>query len=74
MSGSLPDTDVVEIILKNNLQLVDNTYIVLNVLDECNTFKPMCIGEIGSFQTHQSAQDPVSDTSITSELQSDQTL
>ncbi|QEI03595.1 LEF-10 [Rachiplusia nu nucleopolyhedrovirus] len=74
MSALSLDTDVVEIILNNNLQLIDNTYIVLNVLDKRGSIKPMCIGEIGSFQTHQNTQDTVSDTSTSSELQSDQTL
>ncbi|QED40568.1 LEF-10 [Chrysodeixis includens nucleopolyhedrovirus] len=74
MSGPSLDSDVVDIILNDNLILIDSTYIVLNVFDERGTIKPMCIGEIGAFQTSQSAQDTMSNTSASSELQSDQTI
>ena len=74
MSGLSLDTDVVDIILNDNLVLIDGTYIVLNVFDKRGAIKPMCVGEIGAFQTNQSAQDTVSNTSASSELQSDQTM
>lgn len=68
-------------ILQDNLELVDNSYIVLNVVNhESGAIKPVCLGEIGAFQTvgafqtDQTIKYPVSNSSVSSELQSDQTL
>ncbi|ABM45816.1 late expression factor 10 [Spodoptera frugiperda multiple nucleopolyhedrovirus] len=73
-SVSIAD-DVLNAILKDNLELIDNTYIILNVVEyESNSIKPVCIGEINSFQNVEADKYPVSNSSITSELQSDQTL
>ncbi|AAY83975.1 LEF-10 [Chrysodeixis chalcites nucleopolyhedrovirus] len=76
MSASPFEADVIDIILKNNLELVDNTYIILNVIDgkRGGSIKPVCLGEINSFQTHQDSKCSMSDSSVTSELQSDRTL
>ncbi|QNV47899.1 late expression factor 10 [Alphabaculovirus altersperidaniae] len=75
MSSDSIANDVLNAILKDNLELVDNSYIILNVVDyESGAVKPVCIGEIDSFQTAQSDKYTVSDSSVSSELQSDQTL
>ncbi|AJD80735.1 late expression factor 10 [Pseudoplusia includens SNPV IE] len=75
MSAPSFETDVVDIILKNNLELVDDTYIILNVVDsKRGSIKPVCLGEIDSFKTHQDTKCSMSDSSVTSELQSDRTL
>ncbi|AFL64975.1 lef-10 [Mamestra brassicae multiple nucleopolyhedrovirus] len=75
MSEVSATTDVVANILKHNLELIDNSYIILNVVDQtCGALKPVCLGEINSFQTNKTTGYPVSDTSVASELQSDQTL
>jgi hypothetical protein len=75
MSDSSVAVDVVVNILKQNLELVDNSYIILNVVDHASgALKPVCLGEIGSFQTDQTTKYAVSDSSVASELQSDQTL
>ncbi|QAT90392.1 LEF-10 [Spodoptera exempta nucleopolyhedrovirus] len=73
-SVSIAD-DVIKSILKDNLELVNDTYIILNVVEhESGSIKPVCIGEIGSFQTDQNNNYAVSNSSTTSELQSDQTI
>ncbi|AIE47776.1 lef10 [Peridroma alphabaculovirus] len=75
MSASSLATDVVANILKNNLELVDSSYLVLNVVDhESGAIQPVCLGEIDSFQADQVAKCSMSDSSVTSELPSDQTL
>ncbi|AUV65380.1 LEF-10 [Alphabaculovirus myunipunctae] len=68
-------TNVIKSILENNLDLIDNSYLILNVVDnESGAIKSVCLGEIGSFQTDQTAKYAVSDSSVASELQSDETL
>ncbi|AAF33635.1 Late expression factor 10 lef-10 [Spodoptera exigua multiple nucleopolyhedrovirus] len=77
MSSVSIANDVLNAILSDNLELIDDSYIILNVVDHESsggTIKPVCIGEINSFQTNQSDKYPVSDSSVSSELQSDQTL
>ncbi|ABI35722.1 late expression factor 10 [Ectropis obliqua nucleopolyhedrovirus] len=73
MSARVDDEAILQIILKNNLDLVDNTYLMLNVVDEkCGQIQAMCIGKIDSFQTVEKApENSVSISSATSELQSD---
>ncbi|AGR56795.1 lef10 [Hemileuca sp. nucleopolyhedrovirus] len=73
MSSTSNDSDVIcDIILKNNLELIDNTYIILNVVDnESRQVQTMCIGEIDSFQTYQEKKDSLSTASVTSELSTD---
>ncbi|AAZ38280.1 LEF-10 [Agrotis segetum nucleopolyhedrovirus A] len=74
-SPSIVAGDVVNDILRGNLELVDNSYIVLNVVEhESGTIKPVCLGEIGALQTDQADKHPMSNSSVSSELQSDQTL
>ncbi|ADB84388.1 late expression factor 10 [Apocheima cinerarium nucleopolyhedrovirus] len=77
---SLPpsDTDaIVDIILKNNLELKDNTYITLYVVDsqqqQPSQIQTMCLGEIDTFQTYQEIKNSMLSSSVTSELQSEQT-
>lgn len=66
---------MIKSILRDNLELVNDTYIILNVIEhESNATKPVCIGEIGSFQADQNNKYAVSNSSTTSELQSDQTI
>ncbi|QEI03550.1 LEF-10 [Spodoptera cosmioides nucleopolyhedrovirus] len=76
MSSASIANDVLNAILKDNLELVDDSYIILNVVDHesSGAVKPVCIGEINSFQTDQNNKYPVSNSSVSSELQSDQTL
>jgi hypothetical protein len=75
MSSASIANDVLNAILKENLELVDDSYIILNVVDyESDSVKPVCIGEIDSFQTDQNNKYPMSNSSVSSELQSDQTL
>ncbi|ACI28824.1 agip123 [Agrotis ipsilon multiple nucleopolyhedrovirus] len=73
--SSIAADDVLNAILKNNLELIDSSYLVLNVVDhESGALKPVCLGEIGAFQAAQADKYPVSNSSVSSELQSDQTL
>ncbi|AXU41702.1 LEF-10 [Spodoptera eridania nucleopolyhedrovirus] len=75
MSSASIANDVLNAILKENLELVDDSYIILNVVDyESGSVKPVCIGEIDSFQTDQDNKYSMSNSSVSSELQSDQTL
>lgn len=119
--GALDTSPVVlSIILKNNLDLLDNKYLILSVIDDdndhdhddnytnnnsdcnlnknveyddqklntqvkaskrkrqynessnCAKIQSMCIGEIDSFQTPENTKNSVSNSSVTSELSSDQ--
>jgi Baculovirus late expression factor 10 (LEF-10) len=76
MSSGPTESDVLTIILQNNLELVDNTYIVLNVVDNKSggAIKPMCLGEINAFQTGQTHEKSMSNSSSASELPSDETI
>ncbi|AKN80636.1 Late expression factor 10 [Perigonia lusca single nucleopolyhedrovirus] len=77
MSSSLCDTDVLDIILKHNLELINDTYIILNVVANNNSsscIQPMCIGQIDSFKEHQTDKNSMSTSSVSSELPSDQTI
>ncbi|ACO53488.1 unknown [Euproctis pseudoconspersa nucleopolyhedrovirus] len=65
---------VLDIILKNNLTLIDNTYIVIHVVAENQRepIKTMCIGEINALQTAKNVgKTNVSFSSVSSELPSD---
>ncbi|ABL75991.1 late expression factor-10 [Maruca vitrata nucleopolyhedrovirus] len=66
------DVDLINCILKDNLFLIDNNYIILNVFDqEKDQIRSMCLGEIDTFQTDATAEaNAMLDTSSTSELQS----
>ncbi|ACF05332.1 LEF-10 [Adoxophyes orana nucleopolyhedrovirus] len=71
MSVDKSEVDVLDIILKNNLEIIDNTYLILNVINKSSgSIQPMCLGEIGSFQTAQAAGDSMSVSSSTGELPS----
>ncbi|ARJ36573.1 LEF-10 [Urbanus proteus nucleopolyhedrovirus] len=63
---------VIDIILKNNLDILNDTYIVLNVLKkESGGFKPMCIGEISAFKTFDfETEKSMSNSFTSSELSS----
>ncbi|AKC91718.1 lef10 [Lambdina fiscellaria nucleopolyhedrovirus] len=74
--------DILSVILNKNLELIDNTYIILYVVDGADgaradgnprhKIQPMCLGEIGSFQTDQTPKNQsMSASSAASELQSD---
>ncbi|AAR28827.1 lef-10 [Leucania separata nucleopolyhedrovirus] len=71
MSSPFEPEDVTSVILKNNLQLLDNTYIILHVVDDDRKVQTMCIGEIGFVQTDHVPEESVSSSSVTSELSSD---
>ncbi|AIG63225.2 LEF-10 [Helicoverpa armigera SNPV] len=71
MSESLDKPDVLSLILKDNLTIVQDTYIILNVIDKHGAPKSMCIGEIDTLQTDSISKDTMSDSSVTSELSSD---
>ncbi|QHB21691.1 orf32 [Artaxa digramma nucleopolyhedrovirus] len=76
-SLSVGEDNVLDIILKNNISLIDNTYIVLNVVDKTQQqqrgqIQTVCIGKINSIQTaKESGKIDVSVSSVTSELPSD---
>ncbi|AAL01733.1 late expression factor 10 [Spodoptera litura nucleopolyhedrovirus] len=84
MSTPSTSEDVLSAILENNLELVNNTYIILHVFDEepgnvggdddHNKIQPMCIGEIGFVQTDHIQEESVSYSSASSELSSDQNI
>ncbi|AVA31180.1 lef10 [Oxyplax ochracea nucleopolyhedrovirus] len=67
------DTELIESILKNNLFLIDNQYILLNVTNQkTSEIETLCLGEINSIQTNTNAQtNAMLDSSSSSELQSD---
>ncbi|AXU41495.1 LEF-10 [Alphabaculovirus altermyunipunctae] len=71
MSSPFEPEDVISVILNNNLQLIDNTYIILYVVDNDSAIQTMCIGEVGFVQADHVSQDSVSSSSVTSELSSD---
>lgn len=66
------DVNLINCVLKDNLFLIDNNYIILNVFDqETDQVRPLCLGEINALQTDAAAKaDAMLDTSSTSELQS----
>ncbi|AGE89899.1 LEF-10 [Spodoptera littoralis nucleopolyhedrovirus] len=82
MSTPSASEDVLSAILENNLELVNNTYIILHVFDDNDKsgdddddkIQPMCIGEIGFVQTDHIQEESVSYSSSTSELSSDQNI
>nr|QYF10611.1 late expression factor 10 [Buzura suppressaria nucleopolyhedrovirus] len=70
--ASNDENSVFDMITKNNLELLNGTYLMLNVVDkECGQIQTMCIGKIDSFQTHQEIKNDVSTSSVTSELSND---
>nr|ANS70939.1 late expression factor 10 [Lymantria dispar multiple nucleopolyhedrovirus] len=72
--SSESDVAVLNSILDKNLELLNNTYIILHVVDkEHSERKRVCIGEIVSFQDPLDSQASVSLSSASSELPSDQT-
>ncbi|AKN81058.1 Late expression factor 10 [Lonomia obliqua multiple nucleopolyhedrovirus] len=74
MNGSslASDANVLDLILKDNLILFENNYIIINVFDEeTDQVKSVCLGEIGAIQTDACSQtDAMLDASSSSELQS----
>ncbi|AGA16205.1 lef-10 protein [Thysanoplusia orichalcea nucleopolyhedrovirus] len=69
---SATDVALISCVLKDNLFLLDNNYIILNVFDqEADQIRSVCLGEIDSLQTDAAAEaDAMLDASSTSELQS----
>jgi hypothetical protein len=68
----ISDKDIVNLILKDNLYLIENNYIILNVFEkETSEIRSMCLGEIGAIQTGAGSDThAMLDASSTSELQS----
>ncbi|UZE89770.1 LEF-10 [Parapoynx stagnalis nucleopolyhedrovirus] len=71
-ASAVSDNEIVDLILKDNLYLIDNNYIILNVVEkEISEIRSMCLGEIDSIQTHARAHaHAMLDASSSSELQS----
>ncbi|ABI13838.1 late expression factor 10 [Anticarsia gemmatalis nucleopolyhedrovirus] len=71
---SAADVDLIAYVLRDNLFLVNNNYIICNVFDQgSDRVEPVCLGEIGAVQAHTPDQDAMLDTSSTSDVPSSTT-
>ncbi|BBD51465.1 late expression factor 10 [Samia ricini nucleopolyhedrovirus] len=65
------DVDLIANVLRDNLFLVGDNYIMCNVYNqETDRVEPVCLGEIGAVQAHPPGQDAMLDASSTSDVPS----
>ncbi|QBC76076.1 lef10 [Neophasia sp. alphabaculovirus] len=72
LSGA--DVDLIACVLRDNLFLLNNNYIICNVFDQASDcVEPVCLGEIGAVQAHTLDQNAMLDASSASDVPSSTT-
>ncbi|AAK85612.1 LEF-10 [Epiphyas postvittana nucleopolyhedrovirus] len=68
---STADADLITCVLRHNLFLLNNNYIMCNVFDQAtDRVEPVCLGEINAIQADTCDQNAMLDASSASDVQS----